>query len=70
MPISWGGFGGQCRHIFHTWSVWDRYVPATSSWANVDGMVSRKDRKENLYKEGPNSTSRRVAGGVIDAFIH
>ena len=22
MPISWGGFGGQCRHIWHTWSVW------------------------------------------------
>ena len=22
MPISWGGFGGQCRHIYHTWSVW------------------------------------------------
>ena len=22
LPISWGGFGGQCRHIWHTWSVW------------------------------------------------
>ena len=22
MPISWGGLGGQCRHIWHTWSVW------------------------------------------------
>ena len=25
MPISWGGLGCQCRHIyyiFHTWSVW------------------------------------------------
>ena len=22
MPISWGGFGGQCRYIWHTWSVW------------------------------------------------
>ena len=22
MPISWSGFGGQCRHIWHTWSVW------------------------------------------------
>ena len=19
-----GGLGGQCRHIWHTWSVWDR----------------------------------------------
>ena len=19
----WGGLEGQCRHIFHTWSVWD-----------------------------------------------
>ena len=23
MLISWGGFGGQCRHIWHTSSVWD-----------------------------------------------
>ena len=22
MPLSWGGLGGQCRHILHTWSVW------------------------------------------------
>ena len=22
MPISWGGLRGQCRHIWHTWSVW------------------------------------------------
>ena len=22
MPISWGGFRGQCRRIWHTWSVW------------------------------------------------
>ena len=22
LPISWGGLGGQCRHIWHTWSVW------------------------------------------------
>ena len=22
-PISWGGFGGQCRHIWHTRSAWD-----------------------------------------------
>ena len=22
MPISWGGLGGQCKHIWHTWSVW------------------------------------------------
>ena len=21
--LHWGGFGGQCRHIWHTWSVWD-----------------------------------------------
>ena len=20
--LHWGGFGGQCRHIRHTWSVW------------------------------------------------
>ena len=20
--LHWGGFGGQCRHIWHTWSVW------------------------------------------------
>ena len=20
--LHWGGFGGQCRHICHTWSVW------------------------------------------------
>ena len=20
--LHWGGFGGQCRHILHTWSVW------------------------------------------------
>ena len=23
MPISWGVLGGQCRHIWHTWSVWE-----------------------------------------------
>ena len=22
--LHWGGFRGQCRHIWHTWSVWDR----------------------------------------------
>ena len=21
--LHWGGLGGECRHIWHTWSVWD-----------------------------------------------
>ena len=29
MPISWGGFEDQCRHIWHTWSVWVR-------WCGID----------------------------------
>ena len=36
MPISWGGFGGQCRHIWHTWSVWVWYVV---SWYVVVHVV-------------------------------
>ena len=27
MPLHWGGFGGQCRHIWHTWSVWAIGLP-------------------------------------------
>ena len=23
ISLHWGGFGGQCRHICHTWSVWE-----------------------------------------------
>ena len=24
--LHWGGFEGQCRHIWHTWSVWVMYT--------------------------------------------
>ena len=29
MPISWGGLGGECTHIWHTWSVWDSCISFT-----------------------------------------
>ena len=27
--LHWGGLGGQCRHIWHTWSVWDIHNACT-----------------------------------------
>ena len=35
MPISWGGLGGQCGHIFHTWSVWEQHTSAQHSFAQT-----------------------------------
>ena len=52
--LHWGGLGGQCRHIWHTWSVWVSHAclknihqvkdhPTLASLAQVFGRGTKKD---------------------------
>ena len=46
LPISWGGFGGQCRHIWHIWSVWDRQPPQKWSPSQTNDQVESSVERE------------------------
>ena len=39
--LHWGGFRGQCRHIFHTWSVWDIVL-------NISGLFRKFNPRQEL----------------------
>lgn len=66
--IYWGGFGGQCRHIFHTLSVWvlkTRYdrthceTPTSAATAGQGGPPP----VPGLTSRCPANSSGRGAGG-------
>ena len=51
--LRWGGGGGQCRHILHTWSVWDITIPVPSFgvWLEVpDGGLGRNQPGDPVHE--------------------
>ena len=72
--LHWGGFGGQCRHIWYTWSVWDRqdahlYLMCDISGSGCLRLSNRREPSNHLVfrvcSNGFSKHSRCPASAVL-----
>ena len=49
--LHWGAFGVQCRHIWHTWSVWDGILGNLFGGVQLPGVHRFYDRHDSRSTE-------------------
>ena len=65
MPISWRGLRGQCRHIWHTWSVWDLVFRTCQNNESMKHGAAKFLRSPEIR-----SLQLAIFGILFEAFIY
>ena len=70
MPISWGGLGGQCRHIFHGVSGYSRIYRGLKSTKNHNVALSRASAIPIPLLMNQNTAEARLTFCILCIYIY